>query len=211
MLITRPNHDITTDYLYFWSASIIDFAKKVGLSITDLSKKRANAEEFISVLKKVKPKLIVINGHGNESSITGYDNETLLDLQSDLKLLKGKIVYARSCSSAKKLGKKSIKLGCFAYIGYDDDFVFMVSEDKITRPLDDKVAGLFLEPANYLVILLLKGHSAIEANRRSREKFKQNILRLMTSSVKQEERELIPFLARDYLHQVNLGDGNATI
>ena len=190
---------------------MIDFAKKVGLSIIDLSKKRANAEEFISVLKKVKPKLIVINGHGNESSITGYDNETLLDLQSDLKLLKGKIVYARSCSSAKKLGKKSIKLGCFAYIGYDDDFVFMVSEDKITRPLDDKVAGLFLEPANYLVILLLKGHSAIEANRRSREKFKQNILRLMTSSVKQEERELIPFLARDYLHQVNLGDGNATI
>jgi len=211
MLITRPNHDITTDYLYFWSINLIDFANKVGLSIVDLSKKRANFKEFISVIKKVKPKLIVINGHGDESSITGYNNEILLDLRSDLKLLRDKIVYARSCSSAEKLGRKSIKEGCRAYLGYDDDFVFMVSEDKITRPLEDKVAGLFLEPANYLVILLLKGHSAHEANRRSKERYKQNILKLMASSSTQEERELIPFLARDYLHQVNLGDVNATI
>jgi len=211
MLITRPNHDITTNYLYFWSINLIDFAKRVGLSIVDLSKKRASSKEFISVIKKVKTKLIVINGHGNDSSITGYNNEILLDLRSDLKLLKDKIVYARSCSSAEKLGRKSIIEGCRAYLGYDDDFVFMISEDKITRPLEDKVAGLFLEPANYLVILLLKGHSAHEANRRSKEKYMQNILKLMASSSTQEERELIPFLARDYLHQVNLGDVNAVI
>jgi hypothetical protein len=211
MLITRPNHDITTDYLYFWSISLIDFAKKVGLSVVDLSKKRANVKEFISVLKKVKPKLVVMNGHGNKSSITGYDNEILLNLQSNLALLEDKLVYARSCSSAKKFGKKSITKGCLAYIGYDDDFVFMINENKITRPLEDKTAELFLEPANHLVILLLKGHAAHEANQRSKEKYKQNILKLMTSSATQEEKELIPFLTRNYLHQVNLGDENATL
>ncbi len=85
MLITRPNHDITTDYLYFWSKTIIDFARKAGFSVVDLSKKRANAKEFISILEKVNPKLVVINGHGSESSVTGYDNETLLNLDSNLR------------------------------------------------------------------------------------------------------------------------------
>lgn len=211
MLITRPNHDITTDYLYFWSKKLVDFAKEVGFSVIDLSKKRANAREFISVLMKVKPKLIVINGHGNESSVAGYNNEILLDTGSDLKLLKNKLVYARSCSSAKKLGKKTITEGCLAYIGYNDDFVFMINEDKITKPLEDKTAGLFLEPANYLVILLLKGHTVYESNQRSKEKYKQNILRLMTSSATKEEKEIIPFLTRNYLHQVRLGNKNAVL
>jgi hypothetical protein len=87
----------------------------------------------------------------------------------------------------------------------------MISEDKITRPLEDSITKLFLEPANYLVIQLLKGHSANEANKKSREKYKQNILKLMTSSSSKEEKELIPYLARNYLHQVNLGDQGASL
>jgi hypothetical protein len=211
MLITRPNHDITTDYLYFWSISLIDFAKKHKVPVIDLSKKRANAKEFASIIKKVKPNFIVINGHGDEASVTGYDNETLLNINYNIDLLKDKIVYARSCSSAKKLGRKSITKGCRAYLGYDDDFVFMISENKITKPLEDKIAKLFLEPANYVVILLLKGHTAYEANKRSREKYKQNILKLMTSSATKEDGELVPYLARNYLHQVNLGDNGVTL
>ena len=190
----------------------MDAAKKAGFSMVDLSKRRANEKEFISVLKKVKPKLVVMNGHGNERTVTGYDNEVILDVsRSDLKLLKGKIIYARSCRSAKKLGKESIKKGCLSYIGYDDDFVFMISSDKITRPLMDKTAALFLEPANYLVIQVLKGHSVEVANRRSKEKYRQNIQKLMTSSADQKERDLIPFLARNYLHQINLGDKDARL
>ena len=211
MLITRPNHDITTNYLYFWSIPLIDFASKNKKRVIDLSKKRANAKEFTSVLKKVRPNFIVINGHGNKTSVTGYDNEILLNLSNNIELLKGKIIYARSCSSAKKLGPVSVTKGCLAYLGYDDDFVFMISNNKISRPLEDKLAKLFLEPANYVVILLLKGHTAYEANRRSREKYRQNILKLMTSSSTKEERESIPYLARNYLHQVNLGDDNATL
>ncbi len=162
-------------------------------------------------LEKVNPKLVVINGHGSESSVTGYDNETLLNLDSNLRLLSGKLVYARSCRSAKKLGRVSVSKGCLAYIGYDDDFVFMIDEDKITRPLEDKTAALFLEPANHLVILLLKGYTVHQANFRSREKYRHNILKLMTSYGTQEEKDMIPFLTRNYLHQINLGVDNATL
>ena len=211
MLITRPNHDITTDYLFFWSEELIKQAQKIGLKVVDLSKKRANRKEFISVLKKVKMKFIFLNGHGDESSVTGYDNEPLIQTNNNEDLLYAKVVYARSCKSAKLLGTKSIVKGCIAYLGYDDDFVFMIESDKISRPLEDKTAKLFLDPSNYLVLSLFKGHTVSEANFRSREQFRNNILKLMISSASKDDKDLIPFLVRDYLHQVCLGDQKATI
>jgi len=75
MLITRPNHDITTNYLFYWSTLLIEQAKKSGKVVTDLNQKRANAKEFASVVKKTRPAMIVLNGHGDHSTVTGYDNE----------------------------------------------------------------------------------------------------------------------------------------
>ena len=91
MLITRPNHDITTSYLYYWSLILIEYAKEIGLSVVDLKGKRANEKEFISVIKKVKPDFIVLNGHGNEETVTGYDNKPLVNLDN-VDILREKIV-----------------------------------------------------------------------------------------------------------------------
>jgi len=59
MLITRPNHDLTTDYLFFWSRQIIDYSIKIKKDFIDLLKTRANYKEFNSVIKKVVPRLII--------------------------------------------------------------------------------------------------------------------------------------------------------
>jgi len=211
MLITRPNHDITTNYLYFWSEILITKARKTGYPVVDLSRKRANKKELLSIIKKVNPNFIVFNGHGNDSTIFGYDNEPLIEVGINEELLNSKIVYARSCSAVKKLGKSSIKNGCSSFIGYDDEFVFIIDNDIISHPLQDTTAKLFLDPSNYIVLLLLKGHTVSEANRRSKEKYRQTILNHMISTTKQEDRDLIPFLARNYIHQVCLGNQEATI
>ena len=211
MLITRPNHDLSTDYLYFFSQSIIDYANKTKSLVIDLSKKRANFKEFNSIVEKTKPPFLVLNGHGSESSVSGYDNEPLLVSGKNADILNGKIVYARSCSSAKKLGKESIEKGCRAYLGYDDDFVFMVEDEKVLHPIQDKTASMFLEPANQIAISLLKGHTSSESNRKSKELYKKHILKFMTSASSSEERELIPLLLWDLEHQVCLGDQNAKI
>lgn len=211
MLITRPNHDITTNYLYYWSQPLIDCARKHKHSVIDLSKKRANTKELTSVIQKIHPSCIVLNGHGNGSTVTGYDNEPLITAGTNSLILKSAVVYARSCQSAKELGPESIHDGCKAYIGYDDDFVFMVEEEKISRPLADKTARLFLDASNQVVISLLKGHTAKESNRRSKEKYKRTIQSLMTSDAKKEDNELIPLLIWDYSHQVCLGDSESII
>lgn len=211
MLITRPDHDPTTNYLYYWSQKLIDFARKRGLQVVDLAKKRANSVEFASVIKKVKPSLIIINGHGNSSVVTGYNDEPLVIAGKNDTLLNKTIVYARSCKSGEKLGPVSVKSGCRAYIGYDDDFVFVTEDDKLTHPLQDKTAELFMNPSNYVVISLLKGHTAGEANIRSKNFLRQNIQRLVTSAASKEENDMIPYLLWNYSHQVCLGSAEATI
>ncbi|MCJ7740905.1 hypothetical protein MUP32_06380 [Candidatus Microgenomates bacterium] len=207
MLITRPNHDPTTNYLCRWSEKIINQAGKSKQKIIDLKGRRAKAKEFLSIVKKTNPSFVVLNGHGAEDRIAGYNNEVLVQSGRNESIFSGRIIFARSCRSAKILGKSAVASGTRVYIGYDDDFVFFINETKTTRPLEDNTAKLFLEPSNYIAIALLKGHNAFEADTRSKEMYKNNIQKLMTSETPKEDKDLIAFLRWDMINQVCLGNG----
>lgn len=209
LLITRPNHDITTNYLYYWSEKIINEAEKRSVKTVDLKGKRANKKELTGIIHKVQPALIVFNGHGNSNSITGYDNEVLIEADDNEEILSGKIAYAVSCSSAEILGPVCVKAGARAYIGYTDDFAFMIAAEKITKPLEDKSARLFLEPSNQVAISLLKGNTTGKAYKSSQDVFRRNINHLLTSESSQEEKEALPYLLWDIRHQVCLGNQDA--
>lgn len=211
MLITRPNHDITTTYLYYWSTKIIEQAKKSNEKVIDLKEKRVTEKEFTGIIIKTKPSFIVINGHGDENSVTGYNNKILVQTGKNETFFNNAVIYARSCSCAKKLGPASIAKGTKAFIGYTDEFVFLIDENYVTQPLNDKTAALFLEASNYVAISLLKGHTALEANNRSKEIFRNTIKRYMVSETSKEDSELLPYLFWDMNHQENIGNNKATI
>lgn len=211
MLITRPNHDVTTNYLYYWSKKIIAQAYKGKEKVVDLIGKRANKKEFICILRKINPSFVVMNGHGDEKTISGYDNEILIELNNNESILSGKIVFARSCRAAARLGRLCINKGTKTFIGYTDDFIFFINEAQTSHPLEDETAKLFLEPSNYVAIVLLKGHKTAVANERSKDLYRQNVQKLMTSETPKENKELIPFLRWNMINQVCLGDKNARI
>jgi hypothetical protein len=48
------------------------------------------------------------------------------------------------------------------------DFIFCHDLDKISRPLEDKTAKLFLEPSNQVAISLLKGNTSGRSSERSK-------------------------------------------
>jgi len=209
VLITRPNHDAVTDCLYFWTQQIVDIAGGKGFIVLDLSGKKANRSTFLSYLKKRDPVLVFFNGHGSDSVIAGYDNETLIGDGNTVKLLFGKIIYARSCDAAKVLGVESIKHGALAFIGYKEKYWLATSEDKLTKPLQDSVAKLFLEPSNLVPSSLIKGNSAKEAYRKSQEAATRNISYMLSTAATDAEREAVPYLHSNRLNQVLLGDGSA--
>lgn len=91
ILITRPNHDLITTYLYYWSHFIIKEAKNKNIPIFDLSGKKATKKILTSYVIKNTPGFIHFNGHGNSKSITGYNNEILIEANINDKLLSKKL------------------------------------------------------------------------------------------------------------------------
>lgn len=209
LLITRPNHDPATNYLFYWSMPVIKLAFQKAFQVTDLSGIKANQVDFTNRVRKTNPSLLFFNGHGSETTIKGQDEKTLVSTRKDLSLLKNRIIFARSCSSAAKLGPKSLLKGAKAFIGYKEPFIFMTEAEMVTKPLADRTAALFLKPSNLVATTLIKGHSSLEANMRAKKAFERNIRKLLTSETEKEDASVLRFLYWDMRHQVCLGDPHA--
>jgi len=209
LLITRPEHDVTTRYLSKWSEKIIQEAKRKEKNIIDLFRSKANRNRIISTLGKRGPELVVLNGHGSEDCVMGHNNEIILR-SGDREAFNSKIIFARSCKSARRLGQNAVNQGVTAYLGYKEDFWFKYNITKISRPLEDKTATLFLEPSNYLAIALLKGHPTGYANNKSKMLFRKNIEKLLIEGPLAEDYNTIRYLYWDMIHQVCLGSEDAT-
>jgi hypothetical protein len=209
--ITRPNHEKRVAYLAAWSKELIDLADNKGLKVIDCFGKRANKKEVIGLLTKNKPKLVMLNGHGNEKEIAGQNDEILILANDNEGILKNKIVYARACCSAKILGGLAVNTGCDAYIGYVEDFIFYNDDNFCSRPLDDEVVALFLDPSNEIMRSLLKGHTAKEAFTKSQSAHKNIILKLITNETRDDFKKLLPFIFSNKICQTLLGNPEARI
>ncbi len=209
MLITRPKHELTVRYLFYWTKEVIKLAKEKGIKVWNLEGQRANRSEVESMLKNKKPSLVFLNGHGNDEAVAGHDDEVLLKAGENEGLLISKIVYALSCKSGKTLGVESVKKGALGYIGYKEDFLFVVDEDNTANPLKDKIAKLFLEASNQVMISLIKGHNIKAAHERSKKIFFENASQLIGND--SEDNYLVPYLLWNMEHQVCLGNQNASL
>lgn len=207
LLMTRPEDDPGTRYLSKWSEKIIDEANNKGVRVIDLYREKANRKRFLGTLMKSNPSLLVLNGHGNENTVTGHNMQAILT-EIDGSIVSGKIIFARACRSAKILGPNLVARGVVVYLGYREDFWFKHNNRDISRPLKDRTAALFLEPSNHLAISLLKGHSAGEANKKSQELYKKSIERLLVEGPLSEDYDNIRILFWNMINQVCVGNEN---
>ena len=211
ILVTRPEHDPLTRHLSRWNSKIIEVAKSKGHAVTDLHKEKANKKEFEGRIKKLNPALVLLNGHGDETCVTGNDNEILVEKGKNEMLLKNKITYAVSCSSAKKLGSVCADSNT-AYIGYDEPFALNLDRQFLSDPLHDMRAKNFLEPSNRVACSLLKGHTAKEASDNSKKAFKENIIELLTRKGNDPDaHDDAKSLFWNMSHQVCLGKEDAKL
>ena len=163
----------------------------------------------MGVIKKIKPNLIVLNGHGSSDMILGQNDEILVKVGENEYILNNALVYALSCGSAKTLGPASVSAGAKAYIGYTEDFIFFVTDNYSTRPEQDPTAKLFLEPTNIIVNALINGNTAENSHQKGLNQFTKNIQAVLSSS--SSEEYLARYLIWDMISQVCLGDPTAVI
>ncbi len=182
LLITRPRYELVTHYFYYWSEEIVKEAKKRMSGVTDLEKEKASRKLVESYLNKQKPKLVIFNGHGNNTCIAGQNEEIIIESGKNSHLLKDKVVYMRSCDSGKTLGPQAVKEGCKAFIGYGELFRFWTDKALVNDPLKDTYAQPFFETSNQVALSLIKGKTPQEAHKDSMIEYRKVISHLLTSN-----------------------------
>jgi hypothetical protein len=210
ILITRPNYDPVTAYLYYWASEVIDTAKGYSHVVMELSGLKVNEKEFVGHIQKAKPKLVLLNGHGSETMITGHNREPLVTIDT-AELLEDKITYALSCSAAKQLGPIAVKQGARAFIGYENDFTFTTARNREGNPAKDKRAEPFKNAVNIVSISLIEGNTVDGAYQRSQQRFHEEIRKLASSAAKNENKDVRFWLFWDMDCQKYDGDGTARI
>ncbi len=211
ILVTSPRYDDGTEYLSTYALEIIKrFNNQFSIrNFNDKNATKSNVEKYI---KKKNPKLLFLNGHGNESEICGHKNEVIFSLQNGW-LLNNKITYARSCFSANSLGVEAVKdnLGCF--IGYRLPFFFWTEGERSATPLKDQSAKMFLEPSNMIVVSLLNQETCQDANKKSKYMMIKNMNKILTMQKKQEPGAIgmLQALWSNYEGQVVLGNKDARV
>ena len=212
LLATNAAHDSPTEYLDVWSDKIMTLAQQYpDVETFDLKGDKANKEESEKMIAEKKPQLVIMHGHGNDDTVTGYKFEVLVKYDVNHSVLKDKIVHALSCRSGKKLAPECIAIGTTAYIGYKEDFQ-LVTLAKTTNEerANDVVAGFFLNPAFEIVSALIKGKTVDEAFKASQAIYKNNLLSLITSADPQLKSSVASCLYHNLQHQMYLGNGAAT-
>ncbi len=181
-IITMPNYDDATAYLYCYAEELVKFAEEKNLFISQLKRPRLQRKVLEESIAKQNPPLLLFNAHGDEKTVygdkIGNETEYLIREGENHQLLQGRLTYARACSAAASLGRACTqKGGCF--IGYNQPFSFWTDTSRTTTPLKDKIANLFLQPSNELAVGLLCSKSAREATEIFIDLSKRNIIHLL--------------------------------
>lgn len=209
ILITSPDYDDVTSYLLAYTKQLLKFVEKNGKRVNYLARPRLTRKNFSQIIEKQKPRLILLNGHGNNTIIfgdkVGNVVEPLVEEGVNHHLLEGKLVYARACSAAASLGQTCIKNGgCF--IGYKSLFQWWTDANWYGNPAKDKTARLFLEPTNLLCEALIKGKTAEDAANIFVSNCKKNILQLLQKGSERGALASVMLLWSNIGAQVVLGD-----
>ena len=212
ILVSNAHHDNQTEYLTSWFEKVVEVAKKQSdIKILELKKEEANKKNLVDMIEKENPQFIIFNGHGSDDSIAGFNKEILVSCTDNESILSGKIIHSMACESANVLGKRCITLGTKCFIGYKEDFeLWSTRQQTKESQLQDRMAGLFLEPAYEVIIALVEGKNVGEAYRRSQDMYKENILALVTSKNKDHNTFVAKSLFSNFQNQVCLGDQTTT-
>ncbi len=180
MIIVRTNCDLATSYTYAWTSVIITAAEQRGINVTVVEGAAVNMQNFARRVEKVKPELIMFNGHGTKSSFFDNDWKELVNLESS-RILKNTITFARACDCLVELGVKAVAEGCIAFIGYHKKFMIPRWHSKTCLPLEDVAAKPVMECSNRVVLELLKNKTVGETVNNAHRWTEQQLIHLIYS------------------------------
>ncbi len=119
--------------------------------------------------------IIIGVGHGDKDNFAGQNEAVILGVgRYNPREVRGKVIKLLSCQTGVRLGPDLIKNGAEAFLGYKDDYVWVMDADLASTPWADEMAGTCLLPVIDGLNTLLDGKTAEEAFEIEREGYLQN-------------------------------------
>jgi len=119
--------------------------------------------------------IIIGAGHGDKDSFTGQNEAVILEVgRYNPREVKGKVIKLLSCQTGVALGPDLIKNGAKAFLGYEDDYVWVMDADFASKPWADEMAATSLMPVIDGLNALLDGKTCREALETELEGYTRN-------------------------------------
>lgn len=203
IVIGRCTHDQQVTYLYCWAKKVINKARKKGWRIIDLKKDRFDKKNLENSLNEENSFFFFGNGHGEDNTIRGHNNQIVMEACKNDNITAEKIVYSVSCKSGRILGQSAINKGCNFFIGYDENFSIYVQNPVPKNLLKDKFAKAFMDASNQIPICIIKGMEPQEAWIKSQRVFDKWIKKWRKRNIP-EAPQIIQNLIHNKNHQLFL-------
>jgi len=108
--------------------------------------------------------IIIGVGHGDKDAFTGQNEAMILEVgKYNPKEVEGKVVKLLSCQCGVELGPDLIRNGAVSFLGYTDDYVWVMDSDLASTPWADKIAATSIMPVIDSINALLDGRTSREA------------------------------------------------
>ena len=210
ILIVRNDYDTITHYMHEWSKPVIEAAENNGIKVDCVDGKNVIRSEVTSRIGKVNPSFIFLNGHGDDKTFYGYQDQVLIEPE-DAGIFKERIVFSRACNCAKGLGRHAVQMhGCTSFIGYEFEFVNVRRTSTEVIPLKDEISRPIWEASNAVPLSLIKGSAVDESIEASHKRAARDMLRLVFSGEIGSIEVLKALIANDEALAYH-GDGSAKI
>jgi len=166
--------------MYSFCESLVTEAESHGLHVTKIEGSGVNFRHIEKRIDKIKPSLIVFNGHGSDNSLFDNSKREFVNLKNS-HIFKNSIPFIRACNALAGLGKEAVEKGCKSFIGYKSRFWLPFKHGMESRPLQDYVAEPVVGVSNAVVIELIKGKTVRDSVDKSHNETQQLAMNLLFS------------------------------
>lgn len=214
ILCGRPKECRYCEQVYYGLLHIVQYIRERGYVVYDLSGSKCIRSEIYDKLENLNPSLFAAMGHGYIDTFTD-NNEAIVWRCGYISCsyppgnLKNRIVYLWSCLTARELGPEIINYGATAYIGFNEEWIW-VSSSPAGDPYNDPYARCFFDSGNEVIKALVDGCTVKEAVQRAIDRYNQWI-EYWKQSNDVHATECIKYLAWDRDALVSLGNVDSRV
>lgn len=150
-VVAAASFDPATRIVFEWVREAGAMLEAAGLNVMKVYDVQC-VPEVVQPLLAETDGFALLMGHGFPDVWSCFNLKPVLKTCSSDAVLRGHVVYALSCYTAKRLGPDAVRKGAVAYIGFDDEFVFNTYD-----------ADIFKRQALSIVEALASGATTCEA------------------------------------------------